>query len=155
MAVACVLVVTILTLGNWWWNAQAAEVKQAMLYHAPALRVSFDGTGQLILRMDEDFWHKSRENRWSMTLIPDHGHLMHAFLLRVPAMDRFYHLHPQQTNDGSFLLRLPTIPSGKYKIFPTIGSTLPLRSYHASVLHGFPFRSEDDLPLELLLAGTI
>jgi hypothetical protein len=120
MAVACVLVATILALGNRWWNAQAAEVKQAMLYHAPALRVSFDGTGQLILRMDEDFWHKSRENRWSMTLIPDHGHLMHAFLLRVPAMDRFYHLHPEQTNDGSFLLRLPTIPSGKYKIFADI-----------------------------------
>ena len=32
-------------------------------------------------------------------------------------MDRFYHLHPEQTNDGSFTLRLPTIPTGKYKIF--------------------------------------
>jgi hypothetical protein len=38
---------------------------------------------------------------------------------------------------------------------PNIGSTLPLRSYHASVLHGFPFRSEDYLPLELPLTGTI
>jgi hypothetical protein len=55
-----------------------------------------------------------------MTVIPDHGHLMHTFLLRVPAMDRFYHLHPEQTNDGSFTLRLPTIPSGKYKIFADI-----------------------------------
>ena len=55
-----------------------------------------------------------------MTMIPDHGHLMHTFLLRVPAMDRFYHLHPEQTNDGSFTLRLPTIPSGKYKVFADI-----------------------------------
>jgi hypothetical protein len=120
MAVAGVLVVTILVLGNWWWNTQAAELKQTTLYSAPPLRVSFDGTGQLTLRMDEDFWHKSRKNRWSMTIIPDHGHLMHAFLLRVPAMDRFYHLHPEPTNDGSFILRLSTIPSGKYKIFADI-----------------------------------
>jgi hypothetical protein len=117
MAVAAGLVVTTLALGNWWWNAQAAELKHSTLYSAPPLRVSFDGTDQLTLRIDEDFWHESRKNRWSMNLIPDHGHLMHAFLLRVPAMDRFYHLHPEQTNDGSFTLRLPTIPTGKYKIF--------------------------------------
>src|SRR5260370_37441318 len=35
-------------------------------------------------------------------------------------MDRFYHLHQEQTNDGSFILRLSTIPSGKYKIFADI-----------------------------------
>jgi hypothetical protein len=38
---------------------------------------------------------------------------------------------------------------------PNIGSPLPLRSYHASVLHGVPFCREDDLPAELLLVGTI
>src|SRR5260370_33869079 len=70
--------------------------------------------------VDEDCWYKSRTNRWSMNMITDHGHLMHTFLLRVPGMDRFYHLHPEQTNDGSFMLRLPTIPSGKYKIFADI-----------------------------------
>jgi hypothetical protein len=120
MAVASGLVVTILALGNWWWNALAAELKQNTLYSAPPLTVSFDGTHQLILRMGEDFWHKSRQDEWSMTLIPDHGHLMHAFLIRVPAMDRFYHLHPEQANDGSFTLKLPAIPSGKYKIFADI-----------------------------------
>ena len=120
MAIASTLVVTILALGNWWWNAQAASLKQTMLYSAPPLRVSFDGTDQLTLRMEEDFWHQSRKNQWSMTLIPDHGHLMHAFLIRVPAMDRFYHLHPEQANDGSFTLKLPTMPPGKYKIFADI-----------------------------------
>jgi hypothetical protein len=120
MLVAGVLVGTILVLGNWWWNAQAADLKHNMLYSAPPLQVSFDGADQLTLRMAEDFWHKSRKDQWSMSLIPDHGHLMHAFLLRVPAMDRFYHLHPEQANDGSFTLKLPAIPSGKYKIFADI-----------------------------------
>jgi hypothetical protein len=120
MAVAAVLVVTILALGNWWWNAEAADLKQTMLYNAPPLGVSFNGTDQLRLRMDEDFWHKIRKDQWSMSLIPDHGHVMHAFLLRIPAMDRFYHLHPEQAEDGSFVVTLPSLPAGSYKIFADI-----------------------------------
>jgi hypothetical protein len=123
MAVAAVLAVTMLALGNWWWNAQAADLKQTMIYSTPPLTVSLTHTGgaaQLSLRMEEDFWHKTRKDQWSMSLIPDHGHLMHAFLLRIPAMDRFYHLHPEQQQDGSFLLHLPAMPAGKYKIFADI-----------------------------------
>ena len=125
MAISAALVATVLALGNWWWNAQAADLKQGMIYSAPPLTVAFDGKDQLSLRMNENFWHKSRKDQWSMTLIPDHGHLMHAFLLRMPTMDRFYHLHPEQVdpeqaNDGSFTLKLPSIPAGKYKIFADI-----------------------------------
>src|SRR5262249_11670252 len=56
-----------------------------------------------------------------------HGHLVHAFLLRVPLMDRFYHLHPELDPDGSFHLRLPSMPAGQYAIFADIvrGSGFP------------------------------
>jgi hypothetical protein len=120
IAIATVLVVAILALGNWWWNAQAADLKHNMLYSTPPLNVAFDGKGQLMLRIEEDYWHKTRKDQWSMGLIPDHGHLMHVFLLRTPSMDHFYHLHPEQTSDGSFILNLPAIPSGEYKIFADI-----------------------------------
>lgn len=128
MAIATVLVLAILALGNWWWNAQAADLKHRVLYSPPPLHASLNrmdagtelGTDQLTLRIDEDFWHKTRKDQWSMSLIPDHGHLMHLFLLRVPAIDRFYHLHPEQTSDGSFTVRLPAIPGGRYRIFADI-----------------------------------
>jgi hypothetical protein len=120
MIVTGVLVVTILALGNWWWNAEAADLKQTMLYNAPPLRVSLEGTERLRLHMDEDFWHKIRKDRWSMGLIPDHGHIMHVFLLRIPAIDRFYHLHPERADDGSFVVKLPSLPAGTYKIFADI-----------------------------------
>lgn len=120
MAVAAALVVAILALGNWWWNVQSADLRHTMIYSAPPLRVSFDGTDHLTLRIGEDFWHKTRSDQWSMSLIPDHGHLMHLFLLRVPAMDRFYHLHPEQESDGSFVVKLPAVPSGEYKVFADI-----------------------------------
>jgi hypothetical protein len=120
MAIAAALVVAILALGNWWWNVQAADLKHTMIYSAPPLNVSFDGKDKLTLRMDEDFWHKTRKDQWSMSLIPDHGHLMHLFLLRVPAMDRFYHLHPEQGTDGSFAVKLAALPSGEYRILADI-----------------------------------
>jgi hypothetical protein len=124
MALSAVLVVAILALGNWWWNAQATDLKHNMIYSTPPLDVALsraqDGTGQLTLRMEEDSWHTLRKDQWSMSLIPDHGHLMHAFLLRVPEMDRFYHLHPEQQADGSFALRLPALDAGNYKIFADI-----------------------------------
>ena len=120
MAVAAVLVATILALGNWWWNLQAADLKQTTIYSAPPLKIAFDGSDRLTLQMEEDFWHKTRKDQWSMSLIPDHGHLMHLFLLRVPAMDHFYHLHPERLSDDSFTVKLPAVPAGQYKIFADV-----------------------------------
>jgi hypothetical protein len=120
MAVSGGLVITILGLGNLWWNVQAADLRHTMLYSAPPLAVSFDGKDHLTLRMEEDFWHKTRKDQWSMSLIPDHGHLMHLFLLRVPAMDHFYHLHPEPLSEESFNAKLPSLPSGSYKVFADI-----------------------------------
>jgi hypothetical protein len=123
MAVTAVLVVALLALGNWWWDSEAANLKQRVLYSPPPLRASLSNerrAGKLTLRIEEDFWHKTRSGEWSMSLIPDHGHLMHLFLLRVPALDRFYHLHPEQVSDGTFTATLPAIPAGRYQIFADI-----------------------------------
>jgi hypothetical protein len=55
-------------------------------------------------------------------LIPDHGHLMHLFLIRVPQMDRFYHLHPDLTlgSPNTFTVELPHVPAGHYQVFADI-----------------------------------
>ena len=148
MALSAVLVVAILTLGNWWWNAQASDLKRNTLYSPPQINVSFDGKAQLALRIEEDFWHKTRKEQWSMGLIPDHGHLMHVFLLRMPSMDRFYHLHPEEAPDGSFSLRLPAIPSGEYKIFGDIvrGTGFPetlVSEIRLPDVKGEPFSGDD------------
>jgi hypothetical protein len=155
MAATAVLVVALLALGNWWWNSEAADLQHRVIYSPPPLHASLDrmGTGdhevdQLTLRIDEDFWHKTRSEEWSMGLIPDHGHLMHLFLLRVPALGRFYHLHPEQANDGSFTVTLPEIPEGRYRIFADIvrGTGFPetlVSDIELPNVAGQPFSGDD------------
>jgi hypothetical protein len=59
-------------------------------------------------------------------LIPDHGYLMHLFLIRAPGLDRFYHLHPRLNSglnpagDHTFELELPAIPAGRYQVYADV-----------------------------------
>ena len=120
MLLATVTVLGILFLGNWWWNSEASTQKYDMLYKAPPLAATLENGDHLLVKMGASHWHDRRKASWSMQLVPDHGHLMHLFLLRVPAMDRFYHLHPEQTPDGSFAVELPSMDAGHYKLFADI-----------------------------------
>ena len=137
MVVAAIMVLALLYLGNSWWNSEASTLKHDMLYAAPPLKATLQQGSRLNLQIGESYWHERRKTSWAMQLTPDHGHLMHLFLLRMPEMDRFYHLHPEQTPEGNFVEDLPAIPAGHYKIFADV--------VHAS---GFPdtMVSEIDLP---------
>ncbi|HVR63050.1 MAG TPA: hypothetical protein VMU50_14205, partial [Polyangia bacterium] len=53
-------------------------------------------------------------------LLPDHGHLMHLFVLRLPALDVVAHLHPNPTEPGRFQQRLPPLPAGVYQLFADV-----------------------------------
>ena len=83
-----------------------------------------------------------------MSLIPDHGHLMHLFLLRDPAMDRFYHLHPEQIGEGLFRLKLPNVSPGHYKVFADIvrGTGFPetmVSEINLPAVRRGPYNSDD------------
>lgn len=120
MVIAAGVVLGSLALGNWWWNAEAAELVHKMLYQAPTLNASLQAGNHLVLQIEDNYWHQLREKSWSMRLIPDHGHVMHLFVLRVPAMDRFYHLHPVQSQQDTFAAELPKMEAGHYQIFADI-----------------------------------
>jgi hypothetical protein len=120
MAVALLIVLGLLSLGGWWWKVAAAERVQRMIYKPPQLFVSLLPGSKMLLRVGESAWHTRRTEAVATRLIPDHGHLMHVFLIRVPQMDRFYHLHPADDKSGVFLDDLPPISSGHYQIFADI-----------------------------------
>jgi len=122
MGISGLLLIAILFFGNLWWDDVAASQARNMIYKAPPLAVSLQSPGQLVLRIGESRWHSQgmRKQTVMSALIPDHGHLMHLFLIRTPQMDRFYHLHPERTEDQVFAQQLPALPAGHYQIFADI-----------------------------------
>jgi hypothetical protein len=124
-----VVVFGVLYFGNWWWNSEASAKARQMIYKPPPLDISLEPNGKLLLKMGGSAWHSSRPETVMTNLMPDHGHLMHLFLLREPGMDRFYHLHPRivplepglhPRREPSFELELPAIPAGRYQVFADV-----------------------------------
>ncbi len=116
MAVTLVFMIAAVYLSNKWWNAEANAYAQH-IYKPLEMSGSVGDGGRLALKLHEAGWLSFDKLD---DLIPDHGHLMHLFIVSTPAMDRIWHLHPEQTEPGAFALPLPQIPAGRYKLFADI-----------------------------------
>jgi hypothetical protein len=53
-------------------------------------------------------------------LIPDHGKIMHTFLVRMPGLDAFAHIHPERKDSLTFEAYLPKLPAGRYIVYSDI-----------------------------------
>jgi len=130
-------IIAILALGNWWWGAEANNYR-AHIYRPPALRADLE-KGLLHLRLSETKWAlRAKLNDF----LPDHDHLMHLFIVRMPQMERMWHLHPEFAGSGEFTQALPPMPAGSYKLFADV--------VHAS---GFPETPIADFTLPVAVEG--
>jgi hypothetical protein len=126
MAFAAILVGGLVYLGGRWWKLEARNYV-ASVYKSPPLSASLEPGGRLVLRGEGGrvVIVPGRVARFAASerlddLVPDHNHLIHLFLIRVPAMDRFYHLHPDEIEAGVFAQNLPPVSAGHYRIFADI-----------------------------------
>jgi hypothetical protein len=116
MIIAGVLVVVALAGGNAWWNAEASEYAR-YVYKPLALDAHVDDDGALSLQLTDPGWLRSRRVD---DLLPDHGHLMHLFVVREPKLDQVWHLHPEATGGGAFRFALPAMPAGRYRLYADV-----------------------------------
>lgn len=120
MGVTAIVILAVLFLGNMWWTSVANANVRDMVYKPPPMQVTLTGDNQLTLKLGSSYWHELHKAEQLDKIIPDHGHLMHLFLVRIPEMDRFYHLHPDETAAGTFAETLPAAPRGHYAVFADV-----------------------------------
>lgn len=120
MGVSALAAVAIVLLGNAWWDSEASDKNTGMLYKAPPIGASLDAKRTLELKLGFSSWHDNRKQMQLVKIIPDHGHLMHLFLLRLPEMDRFYHLHPEEKDADTFTESIPFTDPGQFALFADI-----------------------------------
>ena len=120
MTVTVIVVAVVLYLSGIWWGVEATTYQRNVnFYKPPTAETTLQNGNLLVIRA------AGQDERWSNKikmdeLIPDHGHLMHLFLIGEPGMDRMWHLHPERIQGGAFSEKLPAMPAGQYQVFADI-----------------------------------
>jgi hypothetical protein len=127
MVVTAVLVGGLLFLGRLWWGADASDFQRRVdFFKPPAAALTLVDGHRLEIRVAAVDANADRQDlrtppRLRLSdVIPDHGHLMHLFLLRVPDLDAMWHLHPEPLAGDTFAADLPDLPAGRYQVFADV-----------------------------------
>ncbi len=134
--VVSALVLSALYFGNLWWKAEARAYDRC-IYKPLEMKAELAGGNRLELHLSDPGWLRSRALD---DFMPDHTHLMHLFVVRLPALDEVWHLHPARRDTGLFTHQLPDLPAGRYQLYADV--------VHAN---GFP----ETMSAELELSSAI
>jgi len=118
--VAVVLLTGAVGGGKAWWDAEDALYREGVFERlalsASARADSGAAYGRVLeLRLSDPRW---LAGEWT-PLVPDHGKLMHLFLVGE-AEDAFAHLHPAPLDQDRFEVALPPLPAGRYALYADV-----------------------------------
>jgi hypothetical protein len=118
IGLAALALATALVGGRTWWDAKDRDYRNNRM-HKPvecAADVRIE-SGQRIARITI----LTNEARASWPgLVPDHGKLMHTFMVREPELDVLAHVHPVRRTHREFEVLLPPLPAGDYRLYADV-----------------------------------
>ncbi|HLW52048.1 MAG TPA: hypothetical protein VKW06_04310 [Candidatus Angelobacter sp.] len=179
MGGATVFLIVVLILANWWWGLDASA-NARLNYKIPHAETSLHAGNVLQVRLDNPNtlenalspWMYERVKRLNLPigdslgvvqlndLIPDHGHIMHLFLVSMPDMKSFWHLHPDASTEGQFADKLPSLPAGHYQIYADIvhANGFPetqISAIDLPAIAGEPLRGDDSGAADLAASDRV
>ena len=116
MCIAFVIMLAVVWFGNRWWRSEADNYAR-YVYKPLTMKAVLEPDRILYLKIKDPGWLSSRKTD---DFVLDHDHLMHLYLIREPAFDAVYHLHPDQVAPGEFQLSMPSIPAGTYSLYADV-----------------------------------
>ncbi|MBV9496380.1 MAG: hypothetical protein JOZ54_19180 [Acidobacteria bacterium] len=117
---------TVYSARGLWREEDAVYARNVDLLKPPRVEASLQDGNRLMLRLATPLQlpvaGKGRETVPVKLeeVIPDHGYLMHLFLVGNPQADKVWHLHADRLQNGAFARTLPSMPAGDYRIFADI-----------------------------------
>ncbi|MEP7347480.1 MAG: hypothetical protein ABI877_19585, partial [Gemmatimonadaceae bacterium] len=120
MGAAMVVLVVALTGGRAWWNAVDAAYARGLYQPMQSSVAVLNVGGARVMRLtiaDSTLLQKR-----STPLIPDHGKIMHFFLVGEgeSGQPTLAHLHPLALDSASFEARAGRIPAGRYRYYADV-----------------------------------
>ena len=104
--------------GARWWKAE--DESYANTIYRPlraAATIVMDGED---VKLRLAILDTAPEKLLTAPIMPDHGKMMHLFLVKESSMSAFAHLHPAQERNGTFSELVPALPAGRYLAFGDI-----------------------------------
>ena len=119
VVIGTVCMLLILWGGKSWWDNEAdSYLRNIYTPIAGNARVEFSDQGNFLeLTIDKEQLQWGSTVRKMSYIVPDHGKLMHLFLIRKGDLDVFAHLHPQRIDSLHFRSLVPDLPTGDYHVF--------------------------------------
>jgi len=121
-------VMTLMLTGGWqWWDAVDRDYRRQLdKPMAVETTVTSGDVRTLTVRVTDSSWtfvdpkQPGVRKQSGTPLMPDHGKLMHLFLIEAGAKGAIAHLHPLRKDLSTFTTSVPGIPAGTYWLFAEV-----------------------------------
>src|ERR1051325_1983886 len=104
--------------GARWWKAEDMAYEDTLFRPLEASATFVTGPTTHLLRFA--ILDTAPLKLLTAPIMPDHGKLMHLFLVKESSMSAFAHLHPKREREDVFTTSIPAIPAGRYLAYGDI-----------------------------------